>query len=92
MTPWGEHNGNDTSLPKAGSFPEPAAARLPPTSEGVLASEASRGQLSAQGHGWISLSLCETTVVGSSSIKNWGKKKNRNKKKQPTTPSCHLES
>lgn len=85
MTPRGENNGNDTSLPTAGSFPEPAAAHLPPTSEGSLASEASWGQLSAQGHGWISLSLCETTVVGSSSTENWGK--------QPKpTPSCHLES
>lgn len=76
MTPRGNHNGSNTSLPTAGSFPEPAAARLPPTSEGALASEASWGQLSAQGHGWISLSLCETTVVGSSSTKNWGKKNN----------------
>lgn len=53
VTPRGEHNGKDTSLPTAGSFPELAAARLPPTSEGALASEASWGQLSPQGHGWV---------------------------------------
>lgn len=86
MTPRGNHNGNDTSLPTAGSFPEPAAARLPPTSEGALASEASWGQLSAQGHGWISPSLCETTVVGSSSTKNWGEKKTTH----PFLPSGEL--
>lgn len=86
VTPRGEHNGNDTSLPPAGSFPELAAARLPPTSEGALASEASWGQLGPQGHGWVSLSLCETTVFGSSSTKNW------EKKKRTHTPSCHLES
>lgn len=77
VTPRGEHNSNDMSLPTAGSFPELAAARLPPTSE-----EASWGQLSPQGHGWVSLSLCKTTVFGSSSTKNWEKKKK--KKKAPT--------
>lgn len=41
VTPRGEHNGSDMSLPTAGSFPELAAARLPPTSEGALASQAS---------------------------------------------------
>lgn len=79
VTPRGEHNGNDMSLPTAGCFPELAAACLPPTSEGALASEASWGQLSPQGHGWVSLSLCETTVFGSSSTKNL-----EEKKKEPT--------
>lgn len=86
VTPRVEHNGNDTSLSTAGSFPELAAARLPPTSEGALASEASWGQLSPQGHGWVSLSLCETTVFGSSSTKNWEKKKNPH----PFLPSGEL--
>lgn len=53
-------------------------AYLPPLKG---ASEASWGQLSPEGHGWVSLSLCETTVFGSSSTKNWEKKK---KKKEPT--------
>lgn len=60
-------------------------AYLPPLKG---ASEASWGQLSPEGHGWVSLSLCETTVFGSSSTKNWEKKK----KKRTHTPSCHLES
>lgn len=52
-------------------------AYLPPLKG---ASEASWGQLSPEGHGWVSLSLCKTTVFGSSSTKNWEKKK---KKKNP---------
>lgn len=84
VTPRGEHNSNDMSLPTAGSFPELAAARLPPTSE-----EASWGQLSPQGHGWVSLSLCKTTVFGSSSTKNWEKKKKK-KHPHPFLPSGEL--
>lgn len=42
-------------------------------------SEASQGQLRAQQHGWISLSLCEMTAVGSPSTIN----EDNNNKKPP---------
>lgn len=64
MTPAGKYNSNDIT---ASSFLELAAACLPPTSgRGPWP----RRRTSSQGHGWICLPLCETTVVGSSSTKN----------------------
>lgn len=82
VTPRVEHNGNDMSLSTAGSFPELTAARLPPTSEGALASEDSSVLRDMAGLA----SPCVKQLYLALPPPRTGRKKRTH------TPSCHLES